>query len=107
MYGAVDAEIHIFLTLVQVGGEWSVSRPDSFIRWGQGPQTGLDDMDKRKFFILSGLELRFLGCPTSRCVIPDHTIISVCDHVSYHNGTESNGYVEYRQISMDSVFSCS
>jgi hypothetical protein len=28
-----------------------------------GPRAGLDDMEKRKFLTLSGLELRPLGCP--------------------------------------------
>jgi hypothetical protein len=26
-YGGVDVQIHIFLTLALVGGEWSASRP--------------------------------------------------------------------------------
>jgi hypothetical protein len=29
-YGGVDVQIHIFLTLVLVGGEWSASRPGRF-----------------------------------------------------------------------------
>jgi hypothetical protein len=28
-----------------------------------GPRAGLDDVEKRKFLILPGLELRPLGCP--------------------------------------------
>jgi hypothetical protein len=29
-YGGVDVEIHIFLTLTLVGGEWSPSRPGRY-----------------------------------------------------------------------------
>jgi hypothetical protein len=29
-YGGVDAQIHVFLTLALVGGEWSTSRPGRF-----------------------------------------------------------------------------
>jgi hypothetical protein len=31
-----------------------------------GPRAGLDDVEKRKFFTLPGLELRPLGRPASR-----------------------------------------
>jgi hypothetical protein len=55
------------------GSEWSASRPDRFtpterassthwIGW-VGPRTGLDDMEKRKFLTLPGLELRPLSRP--------------------------------------------
>jgi hypothetical protein len=71
--GGVDVEIHIFLTSVLVG-EWSASRPCCFTRreitpgnhWIGGwvdPKAGLDDVEKRKFLTLPGLELRSLGCP--------------------------------------------
>jgi hypothetical protein len=62
-YGGVDVEIHIFLTSVLVRGEWSAStfgkralctyRTASWV----GPRAGLDDVEKRKFFTLPGLEL--------------------------------------------------
>jgi hypothetical protein len=61
-------------TSALVGGEWSVSRPGRFtpgerapgthlIGWVD-PRAGLDDVEKRKFLTLSGLELRFFGHPT-------------------------------------------
>jgi hypothetical protein len=68
MYGGGCID-HVFLTSVLVGGEWSAARPCSFIpgegapntHWiggWVGPRAGLDDVEKRKFFILPGLELR-------------------------------------------------
>jgi hypothetical protein len=53
---------------------WSTSHPSRFNPWERAPSThwtggwvdpkaGLDDMEKRKFLILPGLELRPLGCP--------------------------------------------
>jgi hypothetical protein len=73
-YGGVDIWIHIFLTSALVGGEWSASRPYRFIPGERGPGTqwiggwvgpraGLDDVEKRKFFTLPGLEILPLGCP--------------------------------------------
>jgi hypothetical protein len=61
--------INIFLTLALAGFEWSVSRPGRFTPWGRAPGThwigdrvdpraGRDDVKKRKFFTLPGLELR-------------------------------------------------
>jgi hypothetical protein len=46
-YGKVDIQIHIFLTSVLVGGEWSALHP----------RAGFDYMEKRKFLSLPGLEL--------------------------------------------------
>jgi hypothetical protein len=73
VYGVVDVYVHIFLTTTLVGGEWSASRPSRYIP-GRSPRThwiggwvhpgaGLDNVEKRKFFTLPGLELRPLGCP--------------------------------------------
>jgi hypothetical protein len=56
------------------GGEWSVSRPSRFTpgerapctHWIGGwvdPRAGLDDVEKRKFLTLRGLELRSLRRP--------------------------------------------
>jgi hypothetical protein len=73
-YGVVGVQIHIFFTTALVGGEWSVSR---FGRFTHGenvpgthcigdwvdPRAGLEDVEKRKFFTLLGLELRPLGRP--------------------------------------------
>jgi hypothetical protein len=57
-----------------VGGEWSASRPGRFtlgerapgthcIGSWVGPRDGLDDVEKRKFLTLPGLELRTLAHP--------------------------------------------
>jgi hypothetical protein len=70
----VGLQIHIFLTSALVGGEWPASRPGRFnpgertpgTHWIWGwvdPRTGLDDVEKRKFLTLPGLELRPLGRP--------------------------------------------
>jgi hypothetical protein len=81
-YGGMDVWIHVFLTSTLVGGEWSVSRPDSFtpgerdpgghrIGGWVGPRVGLDDLEERKFLALPGLELRPLGRPAhTDCAIP-------------------------------------
>jgi hypothetical protein len=68
-YGGVDVKIHIFWTSALIGGEWSASRLGHFTpgerapdtHWIGGwvdPRAGLDDMEKRKFLTLPGLELR-------------------------------------------------
>jgi hypothetical protein len=68
-YGGVDVYIHIFLTSALAGGEWSASRPGRFTpgerapgtHWIGGwvdPRAGVDDVDKRTFLTLLGLELR-------------------------------------------------
>jgi hypothetical protein len=73
-YKGVDIYIHIFLTSALVGTEWSASRPRSFTsgerapgtHWIGGwvdPRVGLDDVEKRKFFTLPGLELRPVSRP--------------------------------------------
>jgi hypothetical protein len=67
-YDGVDIWIHISSISTLVGSEWSASRPGHFIpeeripgsHWIVGwmnPRTGLDDVKKRKFLTLSGLEL--------------------------------------------------
>jgi hypothetical protein len=73
-YEGVDVEIHIFLTSALVGGEWSASLHGSFTtgerapgtHWIGGwvdPRAGLDDVEKRTFLTLPGLELLPLGRP--------------------------------------------
>jgi hypothetical protein len=73
-YGGVDVKIHIFLTSALVGGEWSGSRPGRFtpgerapgihlIGGWVDPRAALNDVEKRKFFTLPGLELRTLCRP--------------------------------------------
>jgi hypothetical protein len=74
VYGAVDVQIHIFLASALAGGEWAASRPGLFTAgerepgtyWIGGwvnPRAGLDNLEKRKFLILQGLELRPLSRP--------------------------------------------
>jgi hypothetical protein len=69
-----DVYIHIFLTSALAGGEWLASRSCRFtsgertadILWigcWVDLRTGLDDVDKRKFLALPGLELRPLSRP--------------------------------------------
>jgi hypothetical protein len=69
-YGRVDVWIHVFLTSALVGGEWSASRPGplyhrekSWIGGWVGPGAGLDDVERRKFLTLPGLEQRPLCRP--------------------------------------------
>jgi hypothetical protein len=68
-YGGVDVKIQIFLTSALVGGEWSASYPGHFTRgthWRGGwvnPRAGLNNVGKRTFLTLSGLEIRTLVRP--------------------------------------------
>jgi hypothetical protein len=39
MYGGVDAQIHVFLTLALVGAEWSASRSGRFTPGEKAPCT--------------------------------------------------------------------
>jgi hypothetical protein len=63
--------MHVYLTSALAGGEWSDSHPGRFTpgkrapgtHWigdWVGPRAGLDDVEKRKFLTLPGLELRLL-----------------------------------------------
>jgi hypothetical protein len=74
-YGGVDVPIdpHI-LNSTLVAGEWSISRPCYFTPRKRAPGThwiggwvdlraSMDDVEKRKFLTLPGLELRTLGRP--------------------------------------------
>jgi hypothetical protein len=73
----VDVEVHVFFISALVGGEWSASRPGRFIpgeraaatHWiggWVGPRVGQNDVEKRKFLNLPGLELRPLRRPARR-----------------------------------------
>jgi hypothetical protein len=73
-YGGVDVSIHLFLssTLVELKGRLhapaalpSVKKaPGTHLMGGWvGLRVGLDDVERRKFLILPGLELRPLGRP--------------------------------------------
>jgi hypothetical protein len=60
----VHVLIHIFLTSALTGGDYSASCPDRFTPGERAPGTywvdlraGLDDVEKRKFLTLPGLEL--------------------------------------------------
>jgi hypothetical protein len=80
------------LTSALVGGEWSDSRPGRFapekrtpgthciVDW-VCPRAGLDDVEKKKFLTVPGLELRPLGRPARsqllyrlRCRLPQFEI---------------------------------
>jgi hypothetical protein len=68
-YGGVVVKIHIFLTSALVGRDCSASRPCRFTpgtHWIGGLvvlRAGLDEVEKRKFLTLPGLELRPLCRP--------------------------------------------
>jgi hypothetical protein len=73
-YGGVDVLIHIFFTSALTVGEWSASRPGRFTpgervhgtHWVEcwvNLRAGLDDVEKRKFLTLPGLEIQPLGRP--------------------------------------------
>jgi hypothetical protein len=70
-YGGVDVYLHVFLASALIGGEWSASFPGRFtpgthwIGGWVGPKTGLDEVERRKFLPLPGLELRLLHRPAS------------------------------------------
>jgi hypothetical protein len=73
---------HIFFTLSLVGGEWLASRlgrftpgktaPGNYWIGGgwMGPRAGQDDVEKRKFLPLPGLELGPLGRPARSQSLP-------------------------------------
>jgi hypothetical protein len=67
-------EVEIYITSAVAGGEWSASRPGRFTPgekardtlWIGGwvdPRAGMDDLEKRKFLALPGLELQPLSRP--------------------------------------------
>jgi hypothetical protein len=69
-----------------VGGEWSGSHPGRFTpREGTAhthrigglvdPKAGMDDLEKKKFLTLPGLELRLLGAVNTDCTIPTPTLL--------------------------------
>jgi hypothetical protein len=72
-YGSGCIDPH-FLDLGTIGGEWSTSRPSHFTPGERAPgihwiggwvdlRAGLDDLEKRKFLTLPGLELRPVNRP--------------------------------------------
>jgi hypothetical protein len=73
-YGEVAVQIHSFFTSDLVEGKWSASRPSRFtsgetdpstywIGGWVGPRAGVDNVEKRHFLTLSGLELRLIDRP--------------------------------------------
>jgi hypothetical protein len=71
-YGGVNVQIHIFLTSVLAGREWSATLPGPLYPQRMSPRyhciggwvdsrAGLDDVKKRKFLTIPGLILRPLG----------------------------------------------
>jgi hypothetical protein len=86
VHGGVDAYSHIFCISALAGGECSASRPGRFIPGERGPGThslggwvghraGLDNVEKRKFLTLPGLELRPLGRPALSQSLYQHAIL--------------------------------
>jgi hypothetical protein len=65
-YGIVGVQNHVFLTSALASGEWSASSPGRFNPRGNShryadPRSGLEDVEKRKFLALPGLEIKSLG----------------------------------------------
>jgi hypothetical protein len=74
-YGGVNVWIKVSLTSALAGGERSALCSGHFVPGEKtpdthqigdwvGPRVGLDDVENRKFFILTGLQLRSLGHQT-------------------------------------------
>jgi hypothetical protein len=96
-YGGVNVWIHIFLTSALVGDEWSASRPCRFTpgerargtHWIGGwvdRKAGLDDVEKRIFWILPGLELRniYSKIITSLFCVTEENILFITDTNRFH-----------------------
>jgi hypothetical protein len=75
--GEVDVWIHICIISVLDGREWSASRPGRFTPGERAPDThwiggwvnptaGLDEVEKRKYLTIPGLELRLFRRPVRR-----------------------------------------
>jgi hypothetical protein len=98
-YGGMDVYIHIFLTSALAGCEWSALRPGRFTpgeiapgtQWIVGwvdPRGGLDDLEKRKFLTLPGLELRPLSRPARSYLYTDYATYDFIPVVP--NGTKGS-----------------
>jgi hypothetical protein len=84
-YGGVIVYINIFLTSVLVGDEWSGSL-SSLLTAGErtpgtqwvggwmGLRASLDDVEKKQFLTVPGLELRPLSLPTVASRYSDYAI---------------------------------
>jgi hypothetical protein len=62
-YGGVDVQIHIFLTSALAGCVVNFTSQPHWIGGWVDPRVGLEDIEKRKFLTVPGLELRPLGRP--------------------------------------------
>jgi hypothetical protein len=93
-YGGVDVKIHIFFTSALAGSEWSASRPGRFTpgerapctHWIKGwvnPRTGLDNVEKKKFLTLPGLQP--VACRYTQTIVSTenkmHKIIRQMDYI--------------------------
>jgi hypothetical protein len=68
-YGGVHVQIHIFLTSALTEGEWSAFTPCERARGTHWIGDRVDDVEKRKFLALPGLELSTLPAPVVSYVI--------------------------------------
>jgi hypothetical protein len=107
--GCIDPH---FLTSALVGGEWSASRPARFIPgerapstlWIEGwvdPRAGLDDVEKRKFLTLLGLELRPIGR-----LARSQSLYRLSYLGPPNSGIHSNGNYLYIYILFFNLFMC-
>jgi hypothetical protein len=87
----VNVWVRIFLTSALVGGEWSASCPcrltsgerarsTHWIEGWMGPRAGLDEVEKRKFLTLPGLELRPFGCLARKPVAIPSTLFRLLSY---------------------------
>jgi hypothetical protein len=85
--------IHVFFTWALAGGEWSASRPGRFtpeekapstywIGGWVGPRAGMDDLEKRKFLTVPGLEIRNLVRPARLSYPGSHMVLVVFFFIS-------------------------
>jgi hypothetical protein len=106
--GGVDVQIRVFLTSAPAGGEWSASRPGRFTPGDRGlgthwiggwvdPRDGLDNVDKRKFLTLPGVELRPLGRTARSQSLTDYATPDPNTDVSYILG---------HQLANNPLFQC-
>jgi hypothetical protein len=90
-YLGMDEEVHVLLTSTLVGDEWLASRPGRFTpeeraagtHWIGGwvdPRDELDGVEKGKFLIVAGLELRSLGRPARSPLV--HRLRHPCSKVA-------------------------
>jgi hypothetical protein len=77
MYGGVDVQTHVFLTLALVGSEWAALAPPPGKKATvllDGPQNQ-DYMERKKILFLIGIKLRLsaiqpIGSSYTECTVP-------------------------------------